>query len=300
MALDLRPLTLAELLDRSFSTYKRHLWLFVGIMAVPAIVTTFYAITIQAFNTTMTPDMTPEQALFRVLPLMIGVFVFMIVLMVAHTFALGATTIAVGQLYKDQQPSVGESYREARRHGGRLILLLIWATLRLGGTWIGLVVLTIVLSGLISLGSRIVGGVFVFVGLIGGFAFTAYLAIRYGVSIPAVVLEDLPAGKALARSVELTQGHRGRVFLIMLCAGMINYATAALLQGPFMLGAMVAGPGTPTAIGLSIVGAILGGIGGMFSGPIMIIGLAMIYYDLRIRKEALDLRMMLESLDAPR
>ena len=38
----------------------------------------------------------------------------------------------------------------------------------------------------------------------------------------------------------------------------------------------------------------------MFSGPIMIIGLAMVYYDLRVRKEALDLRMMLDSLDAPR
>jgi hypothetical protein len=300
MALDLRPLTLAELLDRSFSTYKRHLWLFVGIMALPAVVTTLYAITIQAFNTTMTPDMTPEQAMFRVVPLLIAVFVFMIVLMVAHTFALGATTIAIGQLYKDQQPTVGETYREARRHGGRLILLMIWATLRLGGTWIGLVILTILLSGLLALASRIIGGIVVFVGLIGGFLFTFYLAVRYGVSIPAVVLEDLPAGKALARSVELTQGHRGRVFLIILCAGMINYATAALLQGPFLLGAMIAGPGTPAAIGLSIVGAVLGGIGSMFSGPIMIIGLAMVYYDLRVRKEALDLRMMLDSLDAPR
>ena len=46
------------------------------------------------------------------------------------------------------------------------------------------------------------------------------------------------------------------------------------------------------------MGAVVGGIGRMFSGPMMIIGLAMIYYDLRIRKEALDLHVMLESLDA--
>ena len=300
MALDLRPLTLAELLDRSFSTYKRHLWLFVGIMAVPAIVATLYAVAIQAFNTTMTPDMTPEQALFRVIPLMIGVFVFLIVLMVVHTFALGATTIAVGQLHQGLQPSVAESYREARRHGGRLMLLIIWASLRLAGAWFGLMILTILLSLVVALASRIASGVFVFIGLIGGFLFTGYLAIRYGVSVPALVLEEVSAGKALARSVELTAGNRGRVFLIMLCAAMINYATAALLQGPFMLGALIAGPGTAAAIGLTIVGAVLGGIGSMFSGPIMIIGLAMIYYDLRVRKEALDLRMMLDSLDAPK
>ena len=300
MALDLRPLTLAELLDRSFSTYKRHLWLFVGIMAMPSVVATLYAVGMQAFNSTITPEMTPEQAMFRVIPMMIGAFVFVIVLMVVHTFALGATSIAVGQLYRGLEPSVGGSYREARRHGVRLLLLLIWATVRLGGAWLGVVILTLLVAGLAALVSPIASGIVAVVGTIGGFLFAGYLAIRYGVSIPAVVLEELPAGKALARSVELTDGNRGRVFLIMLCAAMINYATAALLQGPFVLGAMVAGPGTPIALGLTIVGAVLGGIGGMFSGPIMIIGLAMIYYDLRVRKEALDLRMMLDSLDAPR
>jgi len=300
MALDLRPLTLAELLDRSFSTYKRHLWLFVGIMAVPAVVATVYAVAIQAFNTTITPEMTPAQVMSRVVPLMVAVFGFMAMMMVVQTFALGATTIAVAQIYKDQPTSVAESYREARRRGVRLLLVVLWAVLRLLGVWVLLVLLTVTGATLLALGSRTASGIFAVVGLLGGFAFTFYLAIRYGVSIPVVVLEDVTAGRALARSVKLTQGHRGRVFLIMLCAAMINYATAALLQGPFMLGAFIAGPGTPTAIGLTIVGAVLGGIGSMFSGPIMIIGLAMIYYDLRVRKEALDLRMMLDSLDAPK
>jgi len=300
MALDLRPLTLAELLDRSFSTYKRHLWLFVGIMAVPAVVATLYAVAMQAFNNAITPDMTPEQVMFRVLPLMIGAVVFMIVYFTVYAFALGATTIAVGQLYKGREVTVAEAYREVRRHGGRLILLLIWGTLRVGGTWMGLFTLTAIGSGLLAVASRIASLIFMFGGVLVTIALGGYLAVRYGVSVSAVVLEDLSAGKALSRSVELTADHRGRVFLIILCAMMISYATAALLQGPFMLGAMIAGPGTPAAIGLTIVGAVLGGVGGMFSGPIMIIGLAMVYYDLRIRKEALDLRMMLDSLDAPR
>ena len=50
MALDLRPLTLAELLDRSFSTYKRHLWLFVGIMAVPASLAVVYSAIMQVLQ----------------------------------------------------------------------------------------------------------------------------------------------------------------------------------------------------------------------------------------------------------
>jgi hypothetical protein len=80
---------------------------------------------------------------------------------------------------------------------------------------------------------------------------------------------------------------------------MIAYATAAIFQGPFMMASFLAGIGTPMSQALAIAGTILGAIGGMFSGPLMIIGLAMMYYDLRIRKEALDLHLLLENLDAP-
>jgi hypothetical protein len=34
-ALDLRPLSLGELLDRTFSLYRKHFFLFVGIAAIP-------------------------------------------------------------------------------------------------------------------------------------------------------------------------------------------------------------------------------------------------------------------------
>ena len=33
---DLRPLSLGELLDRTFTIYRSHFWVFVGIMAIPA------------------------------------------------------------------------------------------------------------------------------------------------------------------------------------------------------------------------------------------------------------------------
>jgi hypothetical protein len=185
MALDLRPLTLAELLDRSFSTYKRHLWLFAGIMAVPAIAATLYAVAMQAFNSSITPDMTPEQVLLRMVPLMIGAVVFMIVYFIVYAFALGATTIAVGELYKGQEVSVAEAYREVRRHGGRLILLLLWGTLRVGGTWLGLFTLTAIGSGLLATASRVASLIFMFGGFLATLVIGGYLAVRYGVSVAA-------------------------------------------------------------------------------------------------------------------
>lgn len=300
MALDLRPLTLAELLDRSFSTYKRHLWLFVGIMAVPAVIALLYAIGAQLFQFSqgpVTPGLAPAVVFARMAPMVIGAMAFLLVYMVVYAFALGATTVAVAHIYKDLPITVGDAYRQVRRHGGRLILLFIWVTLRLGGAWIGIAVLAAIVAGLSAVISPILSGIVFMISLLVAAVLVGYMAVRYGVAVPAAVLEDLTAGGALARSVELTEEHRGRVFLVLVCAMVITYATTALLQGPFMLGAFVAGPGTATALVLTVIGAVFGTIGGMFSGPIMIIGLAMIYYDLRIRKEALDLQMMLDSLD---
>ena len=299
MVLDLRPLTLAELLDRSFSTYKRHLGVFVGIMAPPAALSTLYAIVMQVFTGSIQPTTPPDQVLATMVPILIASVVMSAVYMVVYAVALGATTIAVAQLYKNQPATVAASYREVRRHGWRLMLLLLWAVLRVGGAWLGLVMLTGILSAVVVFITPILSGLVFIAGMVVAAVLAVFLVIRYGVSVPAVVLENLSAGKALARSVELTEDHRGRVFLIMLCALMITYATLALLQGPFMIGAMFAGPGSATAIALTIAGAVLGGIGGMFSGPIMIIGLALVYYDIRIRKEALDLQMMLDALDVP-
>jgi Membrane domain of glycerophosphoryl diester phosphodiesterase len=302
MALDLRPLTLAELLDRSFSTYRRHVWLFAGIMAVPAGFALVYAILmqfVQYWTGPMAPNLTPEQAMWTVLPTIAAGLIFLVVYMVVYAFALGATTVAVARIYNDQPVDVAATYRAVRPQGWRLVGLFLWASLRVGLVWIGLFALAGALSVVSGILSPILAFLLMFVGMVLASVASVYFAVRYGVCVPAAVLENLSPNRAIKRSVQLTQGHRGRIFLILLCAVVITYATVLLLQGPFMVGAMIVGPETTTALTLNIIGAVLGTAGSTFSGPIMIIGLAMAYYDLRIRKEALDLQMMLASLDAP-
>jgi hypothetical protein len=299
MSLDLRPLTLAELLDRSFSTYKRHLWLFVGIMGVPAAVGLVPTIALRLLNTPPPASMPPDQVFAHVLPVFVGSMIFALVYMLVQVIALGATSIAVADLYLGRATTVGLAYQQVRPKGGRLTMLLVWGLLRLGGAWFGLVVVAAILSFMLGLVTRILAALFFPLAFIASFVLVGVMAVRYGVAVPVVVLEDVPASVALSRSVELTQGNLGRVFLLMLCAAIIAYATAAILQGPFLVASLLAGPGSPVSAVLTISGAVLGAVGGMFSGPLMIIGLAMMYYDLRIRKEALDLQLLLENLDAP-
>jgi hypothetical protein len=297
---DLRPLTLAELLDRAFSTYRQHLWLFVGIMAVPSVWSMTSAVAMELFKgSALRPGARPEEAFAQIGLILVVSLVFGLVYLLAYAFALGATTVAVSRLYLGHGTSVGAAYRAVRPHGKRLVLLLFWCWVRLVFAMLGIVAVGGLFGALLGLLSPILTVLIMVLAVGGAGALCLFMIVRWGVAIPAVVLEGLSARSSLARSVTLTEDHRGRTFLVILCAIVITYATVLLLQVPFMVGATLAGPGTALSVLLGVVGAILGGIGAMFSGPIMIIGLAMMYYDLRIRKEAFDLQVMLEALDSP-
>jgi hypothetical protein len=304
---DLRPLTLAELLDRSFSTYKQHLWLFVGIMAVPGVWSMIFAVAMELLQVPLRQNVesgTPsEEAILRsaVVILVAAGFAIVAVLiyLFAYALALGATTVAVSHLYMGRDTTVGAAYTAVRRHAGPLVLLLFWGWLRLFLTIMGFVIVGAILAAVFGVVSPILSGLVMIAAFAGAFGLCLFLVVRWGVAVPAVVLENLGARSSLRRSVELTEDNRGRVFLVILCAAVVGYATILVLQMPFVVAATLAGPGTSLATLLNVIGAVLGGIGSMFSGPIMIIGLAMIYYDLRIRKEALDLQLMQETLDTP-
>ena len=130
------------------------------------------------------------------------------------------------------------------------------------------------------------------------FAVFVWMALRYAVCVPPAVLEDLRASRALGRSVSLTSGALWRVLVLMLFTVVVAYAGFAVTQGPFLIAAVMAGPETSTAFWLNMAGVVAGSISGAFTGPLAIIAMAVLYYDLRIRKEGLDLELMIADLRA--
>lgn len=297
MAVELRPLTLPELLDRAFSAYRQHLALFVGIMAVPSVFAMAGTLLLQLFQSKIRPGTPPEQVMKVMVPLFVAAMITTFIYLIAYMFACGATSLAVSDLYKGGRPTVKSAYGALRGRVVRLLLLFLWTLLRVVAIGAVLTVLIGVVSAFSALISRLLAPFVMLAGMGVAFGVVTWIFVRYGVAIPAVVLEERTAGKSLRRSVELTEGYRWRVFLLMVCAVVITYAGSAIFQGPFMAGAWLAGPGTTTAFWLTVMGAVLGAVAGMFSGPIMIIGLALVYFDLRIRKEALDLDLMLDDID---
>ena len=306
MHLDLRPLTVGEVFDRAFTLYKRNLWLFVGITAIPAVFALALTIFMQVMQRVM---MTNAQTLaensdrvaataLMMAGMIGGIFVIGVIYWVVYMIALGATTYAVSELYVGRAATVRTSYSGVRGRIGGLIVLMLLIGLRIGlAAIVGTVALTLA-TGLGSLIHPVLSGVVVLFGMLALFLGVCWMMLRYGMSVPSFVVEGLSPNASIGRSVELTRGRLGRVFLLVLCALMVTYAAMLIFQGPFTIGAVVAGPESAVGFWLNIAGAVTGTIGTTFTTPFLIIGLALLYYDARIREEGFDLELTLQALDA--
>jgi galactitol-specific phosphotransferase system IIC component len=112
-----------------------------------------------------------------------------------------------------------------------------------------------------------------------------------------VVLEHEGPARSLARSWRLVQRSFWRVFGISLLAGLIVVVTAAVLQIPFTLIAGATGGGNAYLPGTtgSFAGVVISAIGSIVAGavarPISAGVAVLLYVDLRMRREGLDLAL---------
>jgi len=104
---------------------------------------------------------------------------------------------------------------------------------------------------------------------------------------------------AIIRSIALTQGLKVRAFLLMICATMVAYAAMMILQMPFLIASFVVGPETKTGFWLNMTGTATGTAGQALTAPLVAIGVVVLYFEARVRHEALDLQVMTEALGAP-
>lgn len=305
-SLDLRPLTIGELFDRAFVLYRRHFRLFVGITALPGVFALLLTVLQQVFTSVSTPvesggekdAAAAVENLVTGLALFGGVMVAAILYYVVYMIALGATTFAVSEIYVGRPVTIAESYQRMRGRIGALIILLLLVGIRYAGLGILFVFVTGTTAAVAALGIPLLAGLVMVFGALLCLGLFLFLTLRYGLCIPALVLEALGPGDSIRRSIELTRGRLGRVFLMVVCATMVTWAAFVLFQGPFLAAAMMAGLETSRGFWLNLAGGVLGTIGTTLTAPFMVIGLALIYYDARIREEGFDLELSLAALDA--
>jgi hypothetical protein len=123
--------------------------------------------------------------------------------------------------------------------------------------------------------------------------------LRYAVSIPALLLENMGVLAALRRSVQLTRGRRWQILVAVFLCMVVAYTGVIVFQGPFFMATMFSARSGHLPNWLTYGSALSGAIGGAITGPLLMIMLVLCYYDTRIRKEAFDLQFMMSSLDSP-
>jgi hypothetical protein len=256
---ELRQLSIGELLDKTLSLYRGYFLLFLGIATVPALAHFAY----EAFGILLAlmPARPPGAAGIILLALG-GGLLFILVYGFAYGLGLAATVFAVSEVNLGRETTIRKSFARARP----LAMRAFWIFLLLGlAAGVGLVLL-------------IVPGVLV--------------AVTYAVAIPAAVMENLKAGPSFRRSEFLTKGRRGSIFLVFLLFVVLSYIAAFTFALPAGL-LQAWRPGLVSALLVSLSGFLTETL----TGPLLTIGLSLLYYDLRIRKEGFDLQVMLASLD---
>jgi hypothetical protein len=259
--LDLRPLSIGDILDRTFSLYRRHFLLFVGIAGIPQLLVLAFSLgqTIFSWNAAAILTGTRNVGL--------GVLVllaYLVVAVFAYLFSQGGTMLAISELYLGRTTTIAESLRNI---SGELWYLL-------GVT---------ILSGLAIMGATIL---LIVPGI--------YVACRLLVCVPAALIEKRSPGESLSRSFQLTKNFAGRAFVILVLSVVLTYAAQLLLATPASI-ALVLKVGGPSMIqfwtAVTQVGSSLASI---LITPILLIATAVFYFDLRVRKEGFDLQIMMD------
>src|SRR5215472_12049668 len=302
----LRPLGVGELLDGAFTSIRRNPRATLGIAAIlltaSAVITTAVSLLLVHYIGTVTlpspgQKLTDAQAtrlLTRILEVLAPtVAVSAVLAFIVDTVLTGLLTVVIGRLVLGHKITAGEAWRIARPRIPALVGATLLIPLILIGVWAVYAVVLVIFALAHAPGALI--GLLAGVGAIAAIVLTIWFSIMFRMAGPAVVLEREGPAQALARSWRLVRGSFWRVLGITLLAGLIVLVTAGVLQIPFGLLAAMAGGGNSLlpSTGGNVASILISAVGGVVAGavarPISAGVAVLLYVDLRMRREGLDL-----------
>jgi len=296
----LRPMSTGQLLDRTFALYRTNFILFVGIAALgPAAYLAFQLLTI---GSAAVPSAARASSGAAFASMGAGFFVGIVVAWAGMAISQAATVRAVAAVHLGREITIGGAYKALRGRFWRVLGVFFLTALLVGTAIVVIIVIAAVVGTLVIAGAPragTTGVVFRFVFVLAEAVLAAVLAMaiyaRYSLAIQACVVEDLRAVASLKRSAVLSKGARGRVLAILFVFGVLSFVIGMVFGG-------LAG-GVGTVLRNPIIALILvylaSFVSGCLTGPLATIGISVLYYDERVRKEAFDLQLMMASLDAP-
>ena len=273
----LRPMGVSDLFDETTKIYRRHFGQLIGIavfMQAPLLLFLLAAGAMgasAAFARAATQQPNPA--------VLAGFFGLMglgfLLMIVSYPVGTSAMIWAVSEARFGRRLSVGEAIRRGFRR--------YWPVFGLGmvyGISLGLMWITII-----------------------GIPFAIYFSVAWGVSYACLLLDGTSVFGSLSRSRALVRGLWWRTLGIALLFWLFQSVVAFIISFPFgvvvgLVGALLRTDAAAQPA-LAVVNALGQMIGQVLPLPILYIGWVLYYYDLRVRKEGLDLAMRAEQLATP-
>jgi hypothetical protein len=267
----LRPLSLGEILDVAFKICFAHwktllkavLVVIVPVQIISTILTADYVIDSLDFKSSA--DQTPQESLDQLNQYLGGIAISTLLQVLAVTLATAACFRAIAQAY------LGESadWRASLSYALKLFPSLLLLTL-LYALGVGLATLLFIVPGI-------------------------WLYIAWAFALPAMLVEGRRGTKALGRSFGLVKGRWWRTFGVIALGFIIALVISSLVQIVFFVGMFVGADNHTLVLVLS---AIAGIAGLSISTPFQAALLTVVYFDLRVRKEAFDLELLARDIGA--
>lgn len=308
----LRPMTLGEILDRTAELYRNHFLLFVGVSGI-------FAGTILAFDLVHLglltllgyPHIPPR--LEWAYAAMLGIQILAISLVLGLSIA--AFNRVVAWIYLNEPASIRSAASSVLSRLGQYLWLMAvtmfraWAPLFAAYVGLFAVLFAVMPRGFLfnpqiaqqaptqDPGALIAAGVGMLLLaplLLGAIVYGVFMWLRYSLAIPACVVEGLKTGPAIRRSIDLSKGSRGRIFVMWLLVYVIRLVLSLLVGFPIVIFGFKH-PGHAMPLGWLALSEVGGVVINALIGPIYSTGLTLFYYDLRIRKEGFDIEWMMQA-----
>ncbi len=297
-----RAQAVGELLDSAFTLYRRNLRLILSITAIvqlPLAVVSYLTYQLTGVSTAtgrlqqlsgggvITPQQltTITSALAAYLSVVIGIG--LVQALVVQPIATAAMTRAVGDLYLDKPTGLGAAYRAVGQRLGAVVgvSLLLFGF----GVLLFAAAFAVVAGAVYALGSS--GAAILVVVLPAVLIAAVVMYTRWLFAAPIVMLERAKPAAALRRSWQLVRGSTPRVFGITLLVGLITGILSAIVGA--LLNVLTQFGDANIHLVLTQLAALVVAV---LIQPISFIVVVLLYYDLRIRREAFDIEMLAATI----
>ena len=289
----LRPLSVGDIIDRVLRLIRANIVLIIGIALIPDLVLEILQ-RVSGLSQTLDPNdlrvlLDPTAAPFsprQLQPPNTGAVIAVVIVSIAVSLIqAGALIEAIGQRYLGRTITVREAYERGLRAVPRLVLSALVVVV------VFTAVILVIIAGVALLNASAGAGIaLALVGIVGFFFVLPWAFLSLTVVGPAIVLEGLGPIAAIRRSFHLMDKARLRALGLYILVWIISIILGIVLGIVFLV-SFVTDPAVRSV--LQVVASVVSSV---ISSPLLYGAAVVLFYDLRVRREAFDLQLAAEAL----